>query len=65
MDSKLVVEQLSGRYKVKNPGLKAIFDQIRTLLSDYPGTVSFVHVFREQNSEADRLANVAMDGKDD
>lgn len=60
-DSKLVIEQLSGNYKVKNPGLKELHTQIRELVSSYPGKISFTHVPREKNKEADRLSNVAMD----
>lgn len=61
MDSKLVIEQLSGNYKVKNPGLKVIYEEIRSILSDYSGSLVFTHVPREKNKEADRLSNVAMD----
>ncbi len=60
-DSKLVIEQLKGNYKVKNPGLKEIHTQIKALLSQAPVTVTFTHVPREKNKEADRLSNVAMD----
>lgn len=60
-DSKLVIEQLKGNYKVKNPGLKDIHTQIGKVLSDYRGEIDFVHVPREKNKEADRLSNVAMD----
>jgi ribonuclease HI len=60
-DSKLVIEQLKGNYKVKNPGLKEIHGQIGQLLANYAGTIEFTHVPREKNKEADRLSNVAMD----
>lgn len=60
-DSKLVVEQLSGNYKIKNPGLKEIYNEIRAMLGNYSGSIKFTHVYREQNQEADRLSNVAMD----
>lgn len=60
-DSKLVIEQLKGNYKVKNPGLKEIHTQIKALLSQSFATVTFTHVPREKNKEADRLSNVAMD----
>ncbi len=60
-DSKLVIEQLAGRYKVKNPGLKVIHRAIQDMISLSPGVVSFTHIYREQNTEADRLSNVAMD----
>lgn len=60
-DSKLVIEQLKGNYKVKNPGLKEIHGNIQILLSNFTGSIEFVHVPREKNKEADRLSNVAMD----
>ncbi len=62
-DSKLVIEQLSGNYKVKNPELKKIFSEIGRVVDDWWWEIVFTHVFREQNTEADRLSNVAMDKK--
>jgi hypothetical protein len=56
-----VIEQLAGRYKVKNLGLKNIHAQIREMLSGYTGELLFTHVYREDNTEADRLSNIAMD----
>jgi ribonuclease H / adenosylcobalamin/alpha-ribazole phosphatase len=60
MDSKLVVEQMSGRWKVKHPDMRALVDTARTLAP--PGTV-FTWIPREQNSHADRLLNDALDGR--
>jgi len=57
IDSKLVVEQLNGRYKVKNERLKALHAQAIELLSNFQSTV--MHVPREQNQRADELANLA------
>ncbi len=59
-DSKLVVEQLSGRFKIKSPHLKVLIEQIRQLQQEV-GKVTFTHVFREQNKLADRMANLALD----
>ncbi len=59
-DSKLVVEQLSGRYKMKSPHLKQIFEQIKILAIELGGVVH-THIPRSHNSEADRLANLALD----
>ncbi|MBI2329770.1 ribonuclease HI family protein [Candidatus Daviesbacteria bacterium] len=59
-DSKLVVEQLSGRYKIKSPHLKPIIEKIQ-LLSFELGGVIHGHVPRLKNTEADRLANLALD----
>lgn len=60
MDSRLVAEQLSGRFKIKNANLKIIFDQIRTLEIAL-GEISYTHVPRAQNSAADKMANLALD----
>lgn len=61
LDSQLVVEQLSGNYKIKNEGLKPLFWQIRDLMMKLGGNVSFSHIRREQNKEADLLVNRAID----
>ena len=60
MDSKLVVEQMSGRWKVKHPDLIALHAQARTLASRF-ARISYAWVPRARNSHADRLANEAMD----
>lgn len=60
MDSELIVRQLQGVYKVKNQGLKGLHAQARHLLSSF-AEVEFVHVPREENRDADALANEAMD----
>jgi ribonuclease HI len=60
MDSQLVVEQVSGRYRVRNPDLEPLHRQAMALLRNFPRfTVS--HVPREQNRGADALANRAID----
>lgn len=61
MDSKLVVEQMSGRWKVKHPGMAELHQQARALASTF-SSVRFTWIPREQNKHADRLANEAMDG---
>ncbi len=60
MDSKLVVEQMAGRWKVKHPGLAELHQQARALASTFD-TVSYEWIPRARNSHADRLANEAMD----
>jgi len=62
LDSELVVKQLSGEYKVKNAGLAPLFIKIYNLKHNFK-KVSFNHVRREFNKEADALANQAMDNK--
>ncbi|MDO8573598.1 MAG: ribonuclease HI family protein [Candidatus Daviesbacteria bacterium] len=59
-DSRLVVEQLSGRFKVKSPHLKPLIGQIQILKMQLGGAI-YNHVPREKNSAADRLANLALD----
>lgn len=60
LDSELVVKQLAGEYKVKNPGLRPLFEEIRDLCVAFPN-LTFKHVRREENKEADRLVNEALD----
>ena len=60
MDSKLVVEQMSGRWKVKHDNLQPLAREAAALVRRL-GRVSFRWVPREQNTAADRLANEAMD----
>jgi probable phosphoglycerate mutase len=60
MDSKLVVEQMSGHWQVKHPSLRPLARQAAELCAGFD-TVSFEWVPREQNTRADRLANEAMD----
>ena len=59
-DSLLLVQQMLGNYKVKNPGLQPLHTRAR-LLSLEIGRVTFEHIPRAQNAHADRLANAAMD----
>jgi probable phosphoglycerate mutase len=61
LDSKLVVEQMSGRWKIKHPGMAELAAEAREILTGTP--VSFEWIPREQNSRADRLANESMDKK--
>jgi len=60
MDSKLVVEQMSGRWKVKHPDLVELHAQARRLASRF-NRISYQWIPRARNSHADRLANEAMD----
>lgn len=60
MDSELVIRQLSGRYRVKNPGLIPLYKRILALRERFQ-RVTLVHVPRAQNRVADGLANEALD----
>jgi ribonuclease HI len=59
-DSELLVRQINGIYKVNNPGLRPLFDKAKSLIRELDW-FCIEHVRREQNREADRLANLAMD----
>ena len=61
LDSKLVAEQLSGNWKIKEPTLKPQWSKVRALMQENFPTIRFVYVPREQNKEADRLVNEAID----
>jgi ribonuclease HI len=60
MDSQLVVEQLSGNWKIKEPNLKTQAAKARVLLGDFPAH-KFVYIPRERNKDADKLVNEAID----
>ena len=59
-DSELLVKQMRGEYKVKNPGLQPLYVRARLLVAELDD-VKFEHVRREFNAEADRLSNLGMD----
>ena len=60
MDSQLAQRQLIGRYKMKNAGLRPIFEAVKKLCTQFK-SVKFVHVRREENIEADAAVNKALD----
>jgi len=60
MDSQLVVRQLNGSYRVKHPDMLPLYRRVLELIQRFE-EVTFAHVPREQNTEADRLANAALD----
>jgi probable phosphoglycerate mutase len=59
-DSLLIVQQMLGNYRVKHEGLLPLYRQARHLVAKI-GHVTFEHVRREQNQDADRLSNLGMD----
>lgn len=61
MDSKLVVEQMSGRWRVKHADMLPLYQRARELAAHF-GQVTYSWIPRDRNSHADRLANEAMDG---
>lgn len=60
LDSQLVVEQLNGRYKVKNEGIKLLYDKVCELAENFH-EINFRHIPRSKNTEADKLVNKAID----
>ena len=60
MDSKLVVEQMSGRWKIKHPDMKELALKAQAIARDFDA-ISYTWIPRAENSEADALANQAMD----
>jgi ribonuclease HI len=61
MDSRLVVSQLSGLWKIKDPKMQQLAGEVRERLRQLPGTHTFEYIPREENKYADRLANDTLD----
>jgi len=59
-DSELLVRQMQGQYKVKSPELRPLYERARKMVQTFD-TFKIDHVYREQNAEADALANEALD----
>lgn len=60
LDSELAVRQLNGEYRVKNPDLRELYFEIQVLRQRFK-TITFRHVRRELNTQADRLVNDILD----
>ena len=60
LDSELIERQLNGEYKIKEKNLQNYFVEVWNLKSDF-GSVSFRHVRREENTDADRIVNQVLD----
>jgi ribonuclease HI len=63
-DSELMVKQLNGQYKVKNEGLRPLYDRAVALRRQFDSVV-IKHIYRDNNSQADALCNEAMDNPRD
>jgi len=61
-DSELMIKQMKGEYKVKNEGLRPLYQQARALVAEF-AACSFNHIPREKNKRADQLANQGIDNK--
>ena len=62
-DSELLVRQVNGEYKVKDTELKKLFVDLYNARQDF-GKITFTHVRREHNQDADRMVNEALDRQD-
>ncbi len=60
MDSKLIVEQMNGNWKVKNANIKPLFERAKNIVEQF-NKISYHHVRREKNTVADSIANEVMD----
>ncbi len=60
LDSELVVKQLNGQYRVKDEGLKPLFAKVCVLKGHFE-KITFTHIRREKNKEADALVNQELD----
>lgn len=64
VDSELLANQLNHKYKIKNEEIQSLFIEVWNLMLDFK-KVSFNHIRREENKEADKLLNQALDGAGD
>lgn len=60
LDSQLIVRQMNGEYKIKHANIVPLARAVKEVVSEFK-SVTFSHVYREDNKEADALANEAMD----
>ncbi len=61
LDSKLVVAQMKGEFKIKSLNIKSLWQKAKTLEKNLRSKINYYHIFRELNSEADQLLNQALD----
>jgi len=64
LDSELVVKQLNGLYKVKNANIKTLWKKIKELEKNF-GSITYTHVKREKNYEADAIVNDVLDSAEE
>jgi ribonuclease HI len=60
LDSELVIRQISGQYKVKHPDLIPIHQKVKGLIKEFK-SISFAHIYRKFNKEADAIVNRILD----
>jgi ribonuclease HI len=62
-DSELLVRQMEGTYKVKEPRLKKLVEQAHAIIGSADFECKFHHITRDHNKDADRLANLGIDSR--
>jgi ribonuclease HI len=60
LDSELVIRQISGQYKVKHPDLIPLHQKVKALMREFK-SISFAHIYRKFNKEADAMVNKILD----
>src|SRR5439155_21392986 len=63
-DSELIIKQMRGEYRVKHPDMKLLYDQAQDLIAQFD-QAKIEHNLRHKNEQADKLANLAMDRRQD
>lgn len=63
LDSQLIFSQITGLFKVKNPRLRELLFAVRQKEAELSLAIQYFHIPREQNKEADKLVNMALDNK--
>lgn len=63
LDSQLIFSQITGLFKIKNPKLRELLFAVRQKEAELSLQVQYFHIPREQNKEADKLVNMALDNK--
>ncbi len=63
-DSELIIKQMRGEYRVKNPDLRELYDEAQSILQEFDNS-RLEHNLRDKNKLADKLANLAMDRRQD
>ncbi len=62
-DSELMVKQVNGEYRIKNPKLREVFAEVKKILASVPYHCTIRHIDREVNRDADELANMGIDAR--
>lgn len=63
LDSKLIFSQITGLFKIKSPALRELLFEVREKEAELSLAIQYFHIPREQNKEADKLVNMALDNK--